>query len=433
MESSVKNALTMLVGPRGAGKSTLLEMLFPPGKWRTLRLDGLDDLEAARTLPLELMGAEMALVVDEAQAAPELLVPLRHIAEREKRSVRFVVACSGKTAQLADLIALAGRDDAVIPVLPMAAGEVAGRGDGELLERLFHRDPPPAPEKLGPAPPQGAGGQFHRDPPPALEKLGPPPPQGAGGQGRATRQMLPTSVARGGFPGAVLGSGPGGSAAYLREYERTFLERDTALHGGVGDLFPFRRALRGAALQAGGLVNLAAIAPEAGVSAPTVRRYLELADRAMVGVLVAPLDIVRRKRLIKAPKFYLRDSGLACHLCGVATGGDLVFSPLFQQLLETWVLQQISARCAALVPAPEVRYWRTADNREVDFVVMWKKKLLAIDVRHTDALKPVHWAGVSAFCEEYSDLAALGVVVYSGREVVRLKDNIYAVPSAMFV
>lgn len=403
LRSARDNAVTVLAGPRGSGKTTLVSAAFRGAPWRVLRLDRLDDLEAARTLPVELLGADTHLVIDEAQAAPELLTPLRFVAERERKSVRFVLVASTSPAAVGSLQELVARGAEQVMLGPLAAGELRGIPAGGLVGELLQ---PGGERKL-----KGLKGLED-----AVRWLGP----------------LAGRVCRGGFPAAQRGSQEE-AGRFFQEYEREFLERDVRAVGGVGDLVPLRRALRGAALQSGALVNLAAVAPEAGVSPPTVRRYLEMADRGLLGKLLQPVDLVRKRRLIKAPKFYLRDSGMACHLLGLAPRPDLVFNPLFQALLETWVLQQLEGHAAALGPEADIRYWRTADNREVDFVLRWGRRWLAVDVKHADALKPQMAASLNAFREEYPELVTAGLLVYAGREVVQMGEGVWAVPAAALV
>src|SRR5436305_1866906 len=124
-----------------------------------------------------------------------------------------------------------------------------------------------------------------------------------------------TLVRRGGYPTAAVEL-PGSEerAQWFAGYTRTYLERDLQDLSAVGSLVDFRRLMRMACLRLGGLVNQTEIARDAGLSQPTVHRHLDLLETSYQLVRLPAYSVNRTKRLLKAPKLYWCDAGLALHL-----------------------------------------------------------------------------------------------------------------------
>lgn len=213
-------------------------------------------------------------------------------------------------------------------------------------------------------------------------------------------------------------------------YEKTYLERDIMQFSQISDLIPFRKAIRAAALQSGGLLNMASFGRDVGVAAPTIRNYLDLLQVSMLGSQLAPYHVSRRKRLIKTPKFYLHDSGLASHLCGLNSVRQMSSSTMLPALLETWVLQQLVAAAELQETDTQVFYWRTTDGKEVDFLVEQLDKIIGIEVKSTYKPQITKVHGLKALREEYPDKFSMGLVVYTGEELVTIGDRLVAIPAS---
>jgi predicted AAA+ superfamily ATPase len=212
----------------------------------------------------------------------------------------------------------------------------------------------------------------------------------------------------------------------------TYLERDVIQQSPLASLTDYRRTLRAATLTMGQLVNVASMARDVSVTASTVRRYLELMEAThMLGRLPA-YAINRTKRLIKSPKIYLGDGGLAAFLAGDHDADTAWRSPLAGAYLEQAVLQELLVEASLMTPSAAVYYWRTSDNYEVDFVVEWGRKLIGIEVKRTS--RPLHAdaRGLRVFIEEYRDRATCGVLLHTGEEVRALGERIVALPLSVF-
>ncbi len=211
-------------------------------------------------------------------------------------------------------------------------------------------------------------------------------------------------------------------------YVATYLERDVMLQSPLASLPDFRRVMKAAALRSGQLLNYASLARDVAVSPPSVRRYLDLLETTHMFIRLQAYTRNRTKRLIKSPKVYLADSGLAAFLAGDLDPASVATSDLAGTYLEHVVLQELLAEAGLLAPSAGVYYWRTSDNYEVDFVVEWGRRLIGIEVKRTSAPGHGDARGLRVFMDENRDRAVCGVLLHTGRETLVLGEKIVALP-----
>ena len=191
----------------------------------------------------------------------------------------------------------------------------------------------------------------------------------------AILQLMPFSSAestkvglfRGGFPEAL--ARPASSALWFRSYVQTYLERDVRAMSAVRDLTTFRRFLAVLAARTGQILNRTDLAAPLGVSVPTITDWLAILETTGLVILVPPYFENFGKRLLKAPKVYFSDSGLACHLLGLESARDLERSPFLGPLFEGFVASEIvKAQLNAGRPR-NLYHFRDQQGLEVDFIV----------------------------------------------------------------
>lgn len=211
---------------------------------------------------------------------------------------------------------------------------------------------------------------------------------------------------------------------------RTYLERDLQQLASIDNLPDFRRLLRIAALRTGRIVNQSDMARDAGLSQPTAHRYLNLLEASHLLFRLPAYAVNRTKRLIKAPRLFLADPGLACFLAGIHTTGQLKASDMFGFLLENLVLGDLLAWRETQTPAPEILYWRTTSGTEVDFVIEHRGMLVAVEVKATAQPRLDHARGLIAFSEEYRKTCRFGILLHTGRDASRLAKSVWSIPLA---
>lgn len=378
----------VVTGARQTGKSTLAQQLAP-GKRRYRSLDDLDVLDVARRDPEALVGGDDAVTLDEIQRAPELLHAVKRAIDRKRAPGRFLLTGSANLLLMRRVSeSLAGRAS-YLTLWPMTRREQRGEGRGGLWEELLA-----TPEKEW------------------LDLLAAQPDEPE--DWRALAQ-------RGGFPTpAVAMKRPADRAVWFDGYVRTYLERDLQDLASIAALPDFRRLMRAACLRLGQLINQAELGRDAGLPQPTVHRWLNLLETSYLLVRLPAYAVNRTKRLIKSPKLYWGDAGVALHLAGGAEPGGAH--------LENLVLHDLLAWRDARLDRAELGYWRTAAGEEVDLVVEAEGRLLPIEVKAGARPRLAEARHLRSFRTEYGNRARAGLLVHTGSTLEWLAPDVLAVP-----
>jgi predicted AAA+ superfamily ATPase len=390
--------VVVLTGARQTGKSTLVSSpsIGSDRLYRTL--DDFDVFERAREAPDALLQDSARLTVDEVQRLPDLLHEIKRIVDRRRTAGRFLLTGSANLLLMKRVSeSLAGRA-VYLHLWPMTESEKAGRPHvGPWSELLAARCVAEARDAMSP-------GQAVKD--------------------------WPARLIAGGYPVAALALAQDERSQWFDGYIRTYLERDLQEVASIAGLADFRRLMRLAALRTGKLLNQTELARDAGLSQPTAHRYLNLLETSYQIVRVPPYAVSQTRRLVKTPKLYWTDTGLAAHLAGIDASESLLSSSLAGALFENLVLLHLLAWRETLRVRPEVLYWRSHAGEEVDLVLESGRRLLPIEVKLGKRAGLNDVRGLRIFLDDYSDMAPFGVVLYGGAEVFLVTDNILALPSA---
>lgn len=298
----------LVTGARQVGKTSLLRRLFPEAAYVTLDYPGFS--EAALTEPERLLdGFEEPVIIDEIQYVPSLLRHLKTRIDRDRRPGRFLLTGSQVFPLMAGVSeSLAGRCG-VVNLLTLSRAEIAAAGRPSEEDRL---------------------------------------------------------VFVGGYPDVHTGVD---ADLWFPSYVATYLERDVRNVLRVSDLQEFHRFLRVCALRNAQVLNYADLARDTGVAPNTARAWLGLLQASGVVTLAEPFFGNRSKRLIKAPKLFFQDSGLAAFLSGFRSAEGLWESPHAGAFWECYVHGQVARWYAAVGDARPIHYWRSVGGQEVDLVV----------------------------------------------------------------
>lgn len=183
----------------------------------------------------------------------------------------------------------------------------------------------------------------------------------------STRESSKVTLLRGGYPEVL--ARPGVARLWFSSYLQTYLERDVRAVTAVKDLATFRRFLALAASRHGQMLNKTDLAAPLGVSVPTITQWLRILETTAQILLVPPFYENLGKRLVKTPKLYLADSGLACHLLGVDSPAELAKSPFRGALFEGFIAAEIVKAQVNAGRRRELYYFRDEQGLEVDFLV----------------------------------------------------------------
>jgi predicted AAA+ superfamily ATPase len=205
------------------------------------------------------------------------------------------------------------------------------------------------------------------------------------------------------------------------------VERDVRQLSQITDLIAFRTLAQLAALRTGQVLVVSSLARDAKLNAVTAGRYVDLLEASFLIRKLPPFLKNRSSRLIKSPKLYFTDSGLAAWMSGVTTfergRDDLLRGALF----ETYVAQNIFALLDAHLPDAQISFWHEQGRHEVDFVIESNRSVFAIEVKAATRWNNDDLAGLRAFLERTPDCKA-ALLVYNGRESMKLGDRLFAIP-----
>ena len=378
----------VVTGARQTGKSTLVQVLAP-GARRYRSLDDLDVLDAARRDPEALVGGSDPVTLDEIQRAPELLHAVKRATDRERTPGRFLLTGSANLL-LAHRISesLAGRAS-YLTLWPMTRREQLGQGRGGLWEELL----------------AARDDEW-------LDLLAAEPDVSEDWRALALRGGFPTP--------AVAMRRPEERAIWFNGYVRTYLERDLQDLSSISALPDFRRLMRAACLRLGQLVNQTELGRDAALPQATVHRWLTLLETSYLLVRLPAYAVNRTKRLIKSPKLYWGDTGVALHLAGTAEPDGAH--------LENVVLQDLLAWRDARLERAELGYWRTASGEEVDLVVETGGRLLPIEVKAGARPRLSDARHLRSFRAEYGEKARPGLLLHTGSTLEWLAPDVLAAP-----
>jgi hypothetical protein len=197
----------------------------------------------------------------------------------------------------------------------------------------------------------------------------------------------------------------------------------------IGDLVSFRSLLRLAALRTAQVLKISELARDAKLAAATAGRYLSLLEASFVISRIPPFLVNEATRLIKSPKLFMSDAGLAAHLGGFSDGEPGVSDPLRGALLETYVAQNLLGLLSAEWPGARLTYWHVQGRHEVDFVVESGRECLAIEVKASPRWTDRDLSGLRIFLGR-TPQCRLAFLAHTGAATVSLGDRLWAIPIA---
>jgi uncharacterized protein len=385
----------LLAGARQVGKTTLAARLYsdqPGAEFATL--DDAATLALARRDPdgfLETLGPRA--VVDEVQRAPDLLPAIRRSILRDPRPGRFLLTASASLPQMTRLADWPGGPLQTVRLYPLSQGEIRHEREG-LVDAIF---------------------------------MGDPPARAMGSQPLSRDEVIAAALV-GGYP-RVQALGFERRAAWFRSYVTTLLDRDVRDLAQLDDLAPMPQLLALLAARSSGLLNAAGLSRDVGVPNTSLRRYLGLLEVAYLAVRVPAWTADLGKRLVKAPRLFLCDSGLMAHLALVTEERLAHDAGLAAPLLETFAVMEVMKQAGWSRTRPMASHFRTDSGHEVDLVLQSADQgIVGVDVRPVATLTPADLHGLGMLRDLAGRRFRRGVLLYLGREVVRLEDRLWAVP-----
>ena len=388
--------VVLVIGARQAGKSTLVQYVtvkHPPA--HDLTFDDLTTLSAAKRDPQGFInGLSGQVVIDEIQRVPEVLLPIKAAVDRNRQPGRFLLTGSANVLLLPRLAdTLAGRME-VITLRPLSQGELAGSAE-RFLNKLFAASNP-------------------------------------GWKSLPTDRVdLLRRVGAGGYPEVQTRQVGKRRDAWFAAYLTTILSRDMRDLSGIDALTELPRVLKALASRTANLLNYADVARDLGQPVTTLRRHVGLLTATFLVHELPAWSVNIPKRLVKAPKVLITDTGLAANLLG-ATVGDPSSGPGNQHtgaLVETFVGNEILKQMGWHDQALSLHHFRTHIGEEVDYVIeALDGTITGVEVKLSSTINSHDLRGLKTLREAAGKRFRRGVVLYTGDSVVPMDETITAVP-----
>jgi predicted AAA+ superfamily ATPase len=206
------------------------------------------------------------------------------------------------------------------------------------------------------------------------------------------------------------------SKVFYSNYIQTYVERDISELVQVRDLGLFRKFVKLCAARVGQLLNLNSLANECGVSQPTAKSWITLLESSYVVFLLYPYFENFNKRIVKTPKLYFYDTGLAAHLTNQTNPEKLKISSNKGHLFENMVIAELIKRNEHNYKQKEFWFWRDSAGHEIDLLVLGDDNMLAVEVKATQTIMSDLFKGLEYFEDllQVSNKSCQQYLIYAG-------------------
>jgi predicted AAA+ superfamily ATPase len=361
IEAAREYPVVTVCGPRQSGKTTMSRMTFPEKPYYSL--ENPDLRMAAETDPKGFLSTLPAgAILDEIQRLPVLLSYIQGIVDEAKKPGMFILTGSHQP-ELHQSVSqsLAGRT-ALLNLLPFSYRELGNyRKDWNAFQLIL----------------TGFYPRVHE------ERLSP--------------------------------------RRFFNGYLQTYIERDVRALINLKDLAPFQQFLALLAGRIGQIINYQSLSNDVGVSATTIKNWISVLKASFVVFDLPPFFENIRKRVVRSPKIYFCDPGLAAFLLNIDTREHLSRDPLRGGLFENlWILDVLKHR-SNHGKRPELFFYRDTNGNEVDLIVRHGRQLIPVEIKSAATFTPDFLKGIERFKKVAGDRCLPGLVLYNGDERLSLK------------
>ncbi len=384
--------VVVLTGARQTGKTTLVRALASSAHpARYLSFDDAGVLAAAQADPAGFVaGLDGPVVLDEVQRVPQLFLALKAGVDRDRRPGRFLLTGSANVLLLPRLAELLVGRMEVLSLWPLAQSEIAGVG-ASFVDRVFV------------------------DPPFSVSS-------------EAWPQLL-DRILRGGYPEVLGRASAARRQAWFQSYITSLLQRDVRDLVNVERLTALPRLLSLLATRAASLLNTSELSRTSGIPLSTLKRYLALFETTFLIQLLPAWSGNLGKRLVKAPKLFLSDTGVLASLLGANHRLLERDRTLAGPLLENFVVMELFKHVSWSQVRPRLFHFRTQTGQEVDLVLEDAAgRVVGIEVKASASVSAKDFKGLRTLAEAVGEGFLRGLVLYAGTESIPFGGAFHALP-----
>lgn len=392
LEALADTPAVFLRGARQAGKSTLVKSISEGGHpARYVTLDNAAVLSAASTDPSGFIaGLEKPVIIDEVQRVPDLLLAIKEDVDNHRTAGRYLLTGSADILTLPRVAdALAGRME-VLTLWPLSIAEINGH-DVNLIDRLFSQNFP-----------------YGFKP--------------------ASEFDLITHLIAGGFPESYQRSAHRRST-WFDSYITTILDRDIRDLAQIQDLATVPRLLQLLAWRMATLHNQSEISRSSGIPNSTLSRYMALLKATFMVQELPAWAANLGKRLVKSPKLFMVDTGLACQLLGIDADALKQGGEFAGKVFEDFIFLELLKHASWANKLTRLYHFRSQTGQEVDVVLEGRGgDIVGIEIKRSATLSKQDFSGLKILRDHLKEKFVRGVLIYIGNEIVPFAENLHAVP-----
>ncbi len=357
LESSREYPVVTLFGPRQSGKTVLAQQCFPDKPY--FLLEDPDTRLAAETDPRGFLSQmPNGAILDEIQRLPILLSYLQGIVDKAQQPGMFILTGSHQPdLHTAVSQSLAGRT-ALLTLLPLTLEEIRQvQPELDIFELIY----------------QGSFPRLH------------------------SQQLQPNR--------------------FFNGYLQTYVERDVRAILNIKDLSRFQQFLVLLAGRVGRVVNYSSLGNDVGVSSTTIQHWVSVLKASYILFELPPFFANIRKRVIKSPKLYFTDTGLAAFLLGIQSAEQVARDPLRGNLYENLMILEILKAHLNRGLRPDLYFYRDSQGNEVDLLIRQRQGLLPVEIKSSATFSSAFLKGIDTFRAVSPDCLPNGVVLYNGEQI----------------
>lgn len=381
--------IVLLKGARQVGKSTLSMAL----EREYIVLDDISTRVNAKNDPNRFIETVIKpICIDEIQKVPELLESLKLYIDKNRHNGDFLITGSANVLDMKQAQdTLAGRI-IEIDLAPLSIKEKQGKSEENIIDKLF---------------------DYYFD----ITKT--------------TSQQVVKDILQGGYPDVQPLQTPLEKKLWFSSYVSTYIERDARDLGEFRDIDSFFRFVNILAPRSTALLNKSNIANEVGIRVETCENYLVILEQTFQIRLVRPYFENIGKRFVKSPKIFLNDTGVMAYFLGIYTEKQFETSSYKGELVETFVLNELTKHLGFAMEETQLYHYRTNDKREIDFILKRNDTIIAIEVKSSSKVGKEDFRHILDY-QANSSQKILGVVFYMGENVLHINEQCVALPMGYF-
>jgi len=378
----------LISGARQVGKSTLALHLNIENY---ITLDDINMYEMAKNDPKGFIERlEKPVVIDEAQRLPQLMITIKEFVDKDRINGQFILTGSASLQGFKDISdSLAGRIG-IVELYPLSLKEKNKKTDN--IIDMF----------------SGNLEQF------VLKKY--------------DNSKIVENIIDGGYPEILKIDNLKAKYLWFSSYIRTYIESDAKELANIRNIDKFISMYRLVMLRSANMFNKNSLQSECGLDNKTFDIYFNVLEHTYQVQKLKPFFKNELKRLIKTPKVYATDTGVLSYLLQITTKEEYEASHYKGDILETFIYDELIKAKTYATKNAEIYYYRTSDKKEIDFILEFSSKVVAIEIKASSSVSKSDFKHIYHLANEIPNEFDKGIVLYNGESVLKIDDNMYAFP-----